>query len=142
MNWEDVIKVEMGRQGPMQEDDYRLLPDKEAYEEVKRRKKPFELQAAKAAQQLAGIISDMGDITVTGEKNQENLRLVYYHLANLTKATANIYNEMFRDVDSFRGRGDAEYGSSGKQMMRNLIDSLNESSKKLSEKHKKLFEGR
>lgn len=142
MNWEDIIKANMGRAGPMQEDDYRHLPDKEGYEELQRRKKPFEAQAAQAAKQLAGIIADMGDITVTGEKNQQNLRLVYYHLANLTKATANVYREMYRDVDSFRGPADAQYNASGKQMMRDLGDSLMESSKKLSEKHKKLFEGR
>lgn len=143
MNWKNIIKANMGRQGPMQEDDYRLLPDKEAYEEMERRKKPFELKAAEAAQQLAGIIANMGDITVTGEKNQELLRLVYFQLANLTKATSNIYNEMYRDVDSFKSPLHARLGDGdGPRRMRNLRDSLMDSSKKLSEKHKKLFEGR
>ncbi len=133
MSWKKIIKQE--RQGPMREDDIRLLPSgsKERADEFIRRTKPIERDIKRSATAIASLLSDprMGDIEIRG-KDGARIKSTYRHLADLMKGVAKLYMEIYGDVDSARNP-DERQKYSGSEGMRRVKDDLLDSSKKLRE---------
>ena len=136
MTWENMLKRDFGRQGPMEENDYRRLPPEEGTKELQRRLEPKEKRILEKVKLMAGNLSSMGDIKLEGTQNPERLHRVYEQLSEIIQDTAEIYDILYGSVDYFVGTQDAR--TDGKDFMRDIRDNMFDSAKKLKEQAQKL----